>query len=159
MARPTSLTPEVHKSIVDNVRKGVFIETAAAAAGVHRSSVYKWKTRGESEGADEPYATFALDLMKAEAENEIAQLDALLNAQPAIPGEGGRGADVWTNKAWYLERRYPAKYSGKVRATVEEIVENAMRRLASVLDADSLEKARAALRPDPQSGSATDARH
>ncbi len=143
--RPTSLTPEVHKSIVENVRKGVFIETAAAAAGVHRSSVYAWKKRGEEEDADEPYASFALDLMKAEAENEIAQLEALLNA---------RGADVWTNKAWYLERRYPAKYSGKVRATVEEIVEGAMKRLASVLDADNLEKARAALRPDPGASSA-----
>jgi hypothetical protein len=157
MARPTSLTPEVHKSIVENVRKGVFIETAAAAAKVHRASVYNWMKRGDSENAEEPYASFVIEVLHARAMYEIDTLDKIDNARPGVPGVSG--ADQWTNHAWRLERLDPAKYSGRVRATVDEMVEQAMRRLASVLDDDSLEKARAALRPDPQSGSATDARH
>lgn len=156
--RPTSLTPEVHKAIVANVRKGVWVETAAAAARVHKASVYNWIKWGSAEDAEEPYLSFALDVMQARAEKQIECIVALLSARAGIPGVAN--ADVWTNLAWFLERTDPAAWSGKVRATVEETVEQAMRRLASVLDADSLEKARAALRPDTGASSAdSTARH
>lgn len=155
--RPTSLTPEVHKAIIDAVRAGNFLSTAAAASGVHRNTVYGWLARADAEDADELYVTFAREYLKADAENEMARVEAILSAKPGIPQVSG--PDVWTNHAWYLERRYPAKYSGKVRATVEEIVEGMMRKLAAVLDADNLEKVRDATRPDPGPGSATEARH
>jgi transposase-like protein len=40
--RPSSLTPQVHDQIVDAIRRGAYIETAAQAAGVTKKSFYQW---------------------------------------------------------------------------------------------------------------------
>lgn len=148
--RPTSLTPDVHELIVKAVRAGNFLETAAAAAGVHRTTVHLWIQRGEKDEADEPYATFALEVVQARAFCEMERVANIIDAKPGVPGVSG--ADIWQKDAWWLERHRPAQYSGKVKATVEEMVDGLMRTLASVLDADSLEKVRHALASRQDSG-------
>lgn len=119
--RPTSLTPEVHKAIVDCIRAGNYRTVAAAAAGVHRNRLAEWEKRGES--GEEPYAGFACALQKAEADAEIELLAELRAAQPGTSGPGGSGADIWQTKAWMLERRFASRWCARVRQQVAEHVD------------------------------------
>ncbi|MCC9309109.1 hypothetical protein LN042_18820 [Kitasatospora sp. RB6PN24] len=47
--RRSALQPEVEKRLLDAVRAGVPLGDAAAMAGVHASTVYRWLERGEQE--------------------------------------------------------------------------------------------------------------
>ena len=117
--RPTSLTPEVQKAIVDCIRAGNYRSVAAAAAGVHRNRLAEWEKRGED--GEEPYAGFACALRKAEADAEIELLAELRAAKPGITGV--TGADLWQTKAWMLERRYASRWCARVKQQVAESVD------------------------------------
>lgn len=106
MGRPTKLTPEVHEIIVEAVRAGNYIETAALAAGIHRDTFYGWLERAK----DEPgsiYSDFsdALESAKAEAEKR----DLSIISQAAHDGS-------WQAAAWKLERKHPQRW-GRVNRT------------------------------------------
>ena len=49
MARPTKLNFNTHNKIITAIRAGNYIETAAAYAGVNKSTLYEWLKRGERE--------------------------------------------------------------------------------------------------------------
>src|SRR5690625_7108873 len=77
--RPTKLTPEVHDTIVDALRAGNYIETAAALAGVSKVSLYAWLKIGNNPRLkkdstpykeDEPYVRFLSCVKKAQARSE-----------------------------------------------------------------------------------------
>jgi hypothetical protein len=128
IGRPTSLTPEVQTAIVEALRAGNYRSTAAAAAGVHRNSLINWEKWGEEGKA--PYAEFLCAMQKAEAEAEMTLLAELRAAQPGTPGVSG--ADVWTTKAWILERRFSSRWCARVKQQVAERVDD----LTSKLKAD-----------------------
>ena len=86
MARPTKLTPERAKSIIDMVRNGAFYITAARANRIHPNTINLWIARGEAEGKGKYYA-FMCALQEAEA---LAELDAMTEwkvARKATPSE------------------------------------------------------------------------
>src|SRR5947208_12830365 len=59
--RPTKLTQQVEDSIVQVLRVGGYVETAAQAGGVSRSQVFHWLKRGDPSGSDPkdaPYRRF-----------------------------------------------------------------------------------------------------
>lgn len=120
--RPTSLTPEVQRSIITSVRRGNFRMTAAAAAGVHRNSLLSWEKRGDE--GEEPYASFAIALQQAEAKAEMALLRKVRTAKP--------GVDLWQTAAWMLERRFASRWCARVKQQVAENVDA----LTSKLKAD-----------------------
>ena len=107
MGRPTSLTPEVERKICASLRAGNYRETAAAAGDVDARSVRRWLERGEQ--GEEPFAAFLSAVQKAEAAAERRLLRAIR-----------KGVDNWQSKAWIMERRWPAKWGGRVRVTVSE---------------------------------------
>ena len=51
MARPTKLNFNTHNKIITAIRAGNYIETAAAYAGVNKSTLYEWLKRGENRKA------------------------------------------------------------------------------------------------------------
>src|SRR5215469_8404400 len=46
VGRPTKLTPEVQATIIAYIRQGNYVETSAAAAGVHKDTFYRWLKAG-----------------------------------------------------------------------------------------------------------------
>jgi hypothetical protein len=48
MGRPTKLTPERHRRIVEAIRAGCYAEVAARAAGIVPSTYYDWLQRGQN---------------------------------------------------------------------------------------------------------------
>jgi transposase len=110
MARPTSLTPELARAICISLRNGSYREQAAACAGIHRNTLRNWLVRGEA--GEEPFAGFLCALEKAEA---IAERRLLSKIR--------RRADGWQALAWIMERRWPSRWSGRVRVTVSDHVD------------------------------------
>lgn len=103
--RPTKLSPELGASIIAALRRGNFLETAAALAGVDAATVRRWLKRGVAE-PESPFGTFATAARVALAEAEDHDLAAI-----------GRAADTgaWQARAWRLERRFPDRWARRAR--------------------------------------------
>jgi transposase len=152
--RPTSLTPELHARIVKMVRDGNFRTTALKACGLSKNVIRNWEKAGE-EGR-EPYAAFMADLQQAEAESETELLSEVRNARPQVVGVSG--PDLWQARLAVLERRFPNRWSARVRTTVDEELSALMKRLEAKLDQDTFAKVVNASREDA-ADEAADPRH
>lgn len=49
MPRPTILTPDLAATVINHIRAGSYVETAAAAAGIHKDTFYTWLREGAKE--------------------------------------------------------------------------------------------------------------
>jgi hypothetical protein len=94
------LTPEVHERVCQGLRDGGHMEQAAAYAGVHRATVYRWLARGESDDAPQRFRDYAAAVGEAEAGFEIASLALIARA----------GDEDWRARAWLVERRHPRRW-------------------------------------------------
>lgn len=70
--------PTVTASLFRSVQAGVPLRLAAAEAGIHPSTVFKWRAKGNEpeEPADSPYRLFALGYDRARAQRLRALLAA-----------------------------------------------------------------------------------
>ena len=99
MARPSKLTGERQQKILDALRAGNYLETAARYAGVHRDTLNEWRKKFPdfSDAVDEARAA-------AEAKNvAIVQRAAELH---------------WQAAAWWLERSFPERYGRRERREI-----------------------------------------
>lgn len=80
--------------ILDHIRNGCFVSEACAAAGVGRSTLYRW----HEEDRD-----LSRQFKKAKAEQLASMIANIKQA----------GQKEWAAHAWYLERRYPEKFAKK----------------------------------------------
>ena len=97
--RPTKLTKEIQNTIIRHVRAGNYIETAAAAAGINKTTLYDWLKRGANE-PDSIFCDFSNAVEQAMAQSEIEMLNKLKkhDADSAQPIE------------WRLARRFPDRW-------------------------------------------------
>ena len=140
MARPTDLTPEVQSRIVDLVRAGNYLETAAAAAGIAARTMRDWVRRGATD-EDGIYREFADAIAVAHAEAEALAIQ--------IVNRAARDGD-WRAVAWKLERTRP-RFAQKVNVTHEvreELASDLLRRLREKLDAETYQRVHEALLDD-----------
>ena len=121
--RPTKLDPQVASRIVDLVRAGNYIDTAAGTCNIHRSTLYRWLQKGEQQRSG-PFRDFHDAVVKAQAESESR--DLLLIAKAAV--------DDWRAAAWRLERRSPRRYGPQVQLTVRQELEDMLEYLEQQLD-------------------------
>ena len=117
MGRPTKLNYKVQEKIVQAIKAGNYIETAAAYAGINKSTLYDWLRRGEREKqrveknpryrirkSEKPYVEFSDAVEKALAEAEVR--DVLLISKAA--------EEQWQAAAWRLERKFPDRWGRRV---------------------------------------------
>lgn len=111
--RPTKLTPELQSEIVQAIKAGNYMETAAAYAGLAKSTFLDWMRRGRRERerlqanarakpmkTEAPYLAFSDAITKALA---TAEVDAVTRITD-------QGKQNWQALAWRLERMMPEKY-------------------------------------------------
>lgn len=154
--RPIKLTPDLQKQITDVIRAGNYIETAAAFAGLHKSTLYDWMKRGAKErqrvaGTNKrmlkkelPFVEFSDAIEKALAESEVRDVMRV--------GEASK--TDWKAAAWRLERKFPQKWGRKFQQVDANDEERALKLELLMLQA---EKARLEL--GQLSGSADDDAH
>lgn len=123
--RPCLLTPELQDQIVKYLHAGAYIETACAAAGIHKDTLYDWLKKGaaaRADGRDDKFSTFSDAVEKAMAEAELADINRIGAAavgRPARFDKNGKQIQSeiqpnWMAAAWRLERKFPQRYGRRV---------------------------------------------
>lgn len=121
------LTPEIHRKVVEFLRRGGYIETAAAYVGVAQSTLRDWLRQG-ARGAP-AFAAFSEAVKKASAEAQMEGIDKI------------RDATDWQARAWFLERRWPHLF-GRSSARPSKL-EREKLKAETALTAVKLEQAKA----------------
>lgn len=104
VGRPTRFTPEVRERLLQAVRAGVYMASAAAYAGVHIDTLDDWLRHGRTDrdaGCESDFAAFSEGMERAAV---LVEIGALANITAAA-------ANDWRAAAWLVERRYPERYA------------------------------------------------
>jgi len=99
MARPSKLTPELQAKIVNAIKAGNYMETAAAYAGISKDTLYVWLRDGARAKSGKKRA-FSDSIKGALAESEIDDVARIRAA----------GEKSWQCIAWHLERRFNSRW-------------------------------------------------
>lgn len=95
------------------VRAGNYMETAAAFAGIPKSTLYDWLRYGVDDrvnNLDTAFVHFSDAVKKALAESEISDLMIITR----------HARDNWQAAAWRLERKFPKRWGRKRTFVLEE---------------------------------------
>jgi hypothetical protein len=128
MGRP-KLDPLVTQKVCDLIRAGNYLEVAATAAGIHRTTLYRWMHHGRDQKRGR-YRKFLSQVEKAQAESESR--DVALVAKAA--------SEDWRAAAWRLERKAPRRYGPRVQQAVQQELEAVLGRLEKGLPPETYEK-------------------
>ena len=101
MGRPTKLTPEVHRKIIQALSLGNYRKDAAAFAGIDAATLRRWMALGRAD-PEGPNGALYQEAAQAQA---LAKVTALGCITKAI-----RDGD-WRAAAWYLQRLHPEQFS------------------------------------------------
>lgn len=105
MGRPNHLNDETTKKLCDALRGGNYLETAAAYAGVPKTTLHDWLRKGRK--GTEPYAAFVAEVEEALGAAETGFVVRVATA--------ARDPRHWTAAAWWLERRFPDRWGRRDR--------------------------------------------
>ena len=97
--RKSKLTPDVEQQIVAYIRSGAFDWVAAQAAGIGRTTFYRWMQAGEN--GEGPYDSFYAAVREARAVARVAAEMEVRNNNPLAwlrygPGRARPGEPGWT---------------------------------------------------------------
>jgi hypothetical protein len=95
MGRPSKLTPEIQHAIVEALRRGNYLETAAAFSNISKNVLFHWLKKGHEQKRGK-YRQFLNAIKQAESE---ADMRDVLNIETAAT------AGKWQASAWRLERK------------------------------------------------------
>lgn len=98
--RPSKMTDEVVAKIIEALRAGNYLETAARVAGITYETLNEWRKQ---------FPEFSEAVEKARAEAEARNVAVVQLA----------GRSQWQAAAWWLERSFPARFGRRDRMDVE----------------------------------------
>lgn len=131
--RPTKLTPEVHERIVAYIRAGSYAWVAAEAAGVSKTTFYRWVQRGEQEHSG-PYRAFADEVRQAQAQARVGAEIEVRRDSPQTWLRYGPGRDRPDAPGWTDQRQITGLDGGAVQ--LREVDDAALRAIARRILAD-----------------------
>lgn len=102
--RPTKLTPELQKQIIQYVKEGVSFHDACIALGIDESTFYKWKQRGLKSKSG-IYFEFVKGIHKAEHEAKVWRILTVAKGEKEDPRLALE----------MLARKYPKEFGRKDR--------------------------------------------
>lgn len=114
---------DVRVTIVEALRNGHFLDTAAALAGCTKAQANRWLRLGSLPDADADLRRFAIEAHQAIAEAEDKALGYL--------GEAVAAGDLKA-VTWFLERRYPEHWAPKIQHVVRQEVDDILDRVESL---------------------------
>ena len=112
--RPSILNQAMADAIVDLLKRGNYISTAAKAVGINPVTIGSWVRKGnelaeldrELDATEQLFVDFAVEVEKARAFAEVTHVENIRQASK----------DNWTASAWWLERTNPNSW-GRVTRT------------------------------------------
>lgn len=141
---PSKLTEEREKTIVEAIRAGTPVETAAELAGISPRTLWDWLQRGSGEGrlpSAPCYVRLSQAVARAKAEAERDALDQIRQ------GVGPTALPDWKARDRWLQITRPERYgdSAAVRAKVESELADVVERLRKRLDSETFRRVAEAL--------------
>jgi transposase len=120
--RPSILTQELIDTIISNIKVGAYVETASAAAGIHKDTYYRWLREGARIRRATPGTAYDRPLSEEE-ELMAAFSDAVEKAQAEAQMRDikiiAKAAELqWQAAAWKLERKHPEMWGRRDRHDV-----------------------------------------
>lgn len=103
MGRKSKLTEERQERILQAIRAGNYIETAALHAGISEGTFHRWMQEGERAKTGKK-REFYEAVKKARADAETRTVAIISNAMPTS----------WQAAAWWLERSFPDRWGRNV---------------------------------------------
>lgn len=107
--RPTKFSKATADRILLALRAGNYAETAAAFAGIDKTTFYDWLKKGAAQSKGQ-LSEFSHAVEKAMAEAEMRDLSN-------IGAAAGRGE--WQASAWRLERKFPDRWGRRTKIEAE----------------------------------------
>ncbi len=107
MARPTKFDDKIAAQILQAVRVGCYIETAAAYAGISKQTLYNWLKIGARRRTG-PLHDFHTAFERVLAQAEMRDLALISKA----------AEEQWQAAAWRLERKFPDRWGRRERHDV-----------------------------------------
>ncbi len=104
MARPSKLTADLQRRVVEAISLGATLEHAAQYGPIDYATLRRWVVAGEKNPGT-PYGDFRMAVLEAEARAVVVWLAQIEKA--------ARDGD-WRAAAWKLERRHPQIYGRSV---------------------------------------------
>lgn len=99
MTRPSKFSAAVGNAIVDDVRRGLHLATAAERHGIHRDTLHEWRRTGDKEESG-LFREFSDALRRAKAEAVAGMVDVITGAAKTDPR--------WA--AWWLLHAAPHEW-------------------------------------------------
>lgn len=106
--RPSKLTDEVKKKLIDAIKLGNYYEAACAYAGIDYTTFRKWMQQGEKATKGRYFELFEA-IKRAEAEAEARMVAMWQKAMP----------EDWRAIATFLERRHPERWGRRDKVQQE----------------------------------------
>jgi hypothetical protein len=105
---------ETASTIITFLGAGAFIETAAAAAGISKQTLYDWLRRGKRQKRG-PMFEFVAETERAMGMAEVRAIGLISKAASGgeykrADGSTGYMPPQWQAAAWHLERKYPDRW-------------------------------------------------
>lgn len=127
MARPTKLTLDVQKDIIQALEAGNYFDASCEYAGIAASTGYRWMQRGHAElerrenpnvktgtkqwETEQPFVEFCNAVSRTSAKVEIGVIAQIRTL----------GKDDWRALAWFMEHRYPTKWGKQYSESKNEV--------------------------------------
>ena len=121
--------PELTQRLVDLIRAGNYLEVAATAAGIHRTTLHRWMRHGRAQVRGR-YHKFLVAVERAQAESESRDVTIVAKA----------ASTDWRAAAWRLERKAPRRYGPRVQLAVQQELDAVLGRLEKGLTPEVYEK-------------------
>lgn len=129
------LDPALEQKVLDLIRAGNYIETAAAAAGINKKTIYSWLRNVKG---------FSDKMLEAQGAAEAR--DVALIAKAAI--------EHWQAAAWRLERKNPRKWGARVQVSVQQELAEVLQRIEGAVDEETYDRILRAIASEAGSGPA-----
>ena len=101
--RPNKLTSDVKAALIGAIGQVAHRSTAAAIAGIDQKTLRRWLHQGQAEDAKEPFISFAMDFLKAEAEVEMRLTRTVVQASDRDWHAGAWALERFAGKNWNLK--------------------------------------------------------
>lgn len=111
--RPSKLTPDRRKTLIDAIKAGNHIVRACHFAGIDASTFYKWKKKAETSKSGE-YFDFVKEIEEAESQSQVRMV---AQWQAQIPND-------WRAAREFLARRFPDEWSSLEKREISGNSEN-----------------------------------
>ncbi len=131
--RHSKLTPDVHREIVAFVRAGAFDWVAAEAAGVSKSTFYRWLQRGESD-ARGIYHEFWSDIRQARAQARVAAEAEVRRDNPLAWLRYGPGRARPEEPGWTDSHEVVTRSEGQSDPRMEALSDEQLERIIDLTD-------------------------